>query len=285
MLVRTLTALALAVTAALAFAGPAMGQESVEWSYEGPTGPEFWSRLSPAFATCGEGSLQSPIDLRDPSRRPAPRIDTDYTPSALSELNNGETIEIRSDLAQTLVVGDKAYSLVQFHFHVPSEHLVRGDDAPLEVHFVHQAADGERAVLGALLDEGSRNTAFSSLAAVFPDNAGEERRVEASVDLTDLLPAARRAYRYPGSLTTPPCTEGIRWMVLAQPVRISQEQLEALDRLSRATRGPCSRAMAARWSSSEMEQAVKGSGSVVGSPLASVPGRCSDVIHASGSAL
>ena len=141
---RTPTALALAVTAALALAGPAMGQESVEWSYEGPTGPEFWGGLSPAFAACGEGSLQSPIDLRDPRRRPVPRIDTDYTPSALAELHNGETIEVRSDLAQTLKVGDESYALAQFHFHVPSEHLVRGDDAPLEIHFVHQAADGER---------------------------------------------------------------------------------------------------------------------------------------------
>ena len=99
------------------------------------------------------------------------------------------------------------------------------------MHFVHQAADGERAVLGALLDEGPRNAAFSSLAAVFPGHAGEESRVEAPVDLTDLLPAARRAYRYPGSLTTPPCTEGIRWMVLARPVRISEEQLEALEQI------------------------------------------------------
>jgi carbonic anhydrase len=228
---RTPTALALAVTAALALSGPAMGQESVEWSYEGPTGPELWGSLSPAFAACGEGSLQSPIDLRDPSRRPAPRIDTDYTPSALGELNNGETIEVRSDLAQTLSVGDKPYSLVQFHFHLPSEHLVRGDDAPVEIHFVHQAADGERAVLGALVEEGRRNAAFASLAASFPKAAGEETRVDAAVDLTELLPAARRAYRYPGSLTTPPCTEGIRWLVLARPVRISEHQLEALEEI------------------------------------------------------
>jgi carbonic anhydrase len=231
MLPRSLTASALAVIAALALAGQAMAQESVEWSYEGPTGPEFWGSLSPAFATCGEGSLQSPIDLRDPRRRPAPRIDTDYTPSTLGELNNGETIEVRSDLAQTLEVGDKPYGLVQFHFHVPSEHLVRGGDAPVEIHFVHQAADGERAVLAALVEEGRPNAAFATLAASFPEAAGEETRVEAPVDLTELLPAARRAYRYPGSLTTPPCTEGIRWLVLARRVRISEQQLEALEEI------------------------------------------------------
>jgi carbonic anhydrase len=187
--------------------------------------------LSPAFAGCGEGTLQSPIDLRDPLLRPAPRIVTDYVRSPLGEHNNGETIEVRSDLAQALLVGGKEYGLVQFHFHVPSEHLVAGDRFPLEIHFVHQAADGERAVLGALVEVGRRNEAFASLASSFPEQAGEDERVESPVDLTELLPASPRAYRYPGSLTTPPCTEGIRWMVLARPVTVSEHQLSSLEEI------------------------------------------------------
>ena len=225
---RLRTSTILGAVAALTFAAPAAAQESVEWSYEGPTGPANWGSLSPAFRTCGEGSRQSPIDLREPVRRPAELIRTAYTPSAVTQMNNGETVEVRSDLAQTLFVGDKPYSLVQFHFHSPAEHPVAGAVKPLEIHFVHQAADGERAVLGALVRAGRENAEFGLLAEAFPQLAGEVARVETPIDLQRLLPASRRAYRYPGSLTTPPCTEGIRWMVLAKPIQISEHQLEKL---------------------------------------------------------
>ncbi len=216
--------------AALAVAAPATAQEPpVEWGYEGAIGPAYWGSLSPAFAACGEGSLQSPLDLRSAARLPAPRIDTRYVPSSVTLTNNGETVEVRSDMAQSLRVGGKSYSLVQLHFHVPSEHLVAGDGAPAEIHFVHQAADGERAVLGALVRRGRANRQFGRIAAALPEGAGEQARVQAPVDLTRLLPRSRRAYRYPGSLTTPPCTEGIRWMVMAHPVRVSEAQLGALE--------------------------------------------------------
>jgi len=224
-----LTSLAFIVAfGVLAFASTAYSQDSVEWSYEEPTGPANWGSLSPAFRTCGEGSRQSPIDLRDAARRRAARIRTAYTPSALIQEHNGETVEVRSDLAQTLYVGDKPYALVQFHFHSPAEHSVAGARRPLEIHFVHQAPDGERAVLGALVRVGRANAEFGLLADSFPRIAGQETRVNVPVDLRRLLPASRRAYRYAGSLTTPPCTEGIRWMVLAKPLRISERQLEAL---------------------------------------------------------
>jgi carbonic anhydrase len=228
--IRTLISVGAAVLA-ITLSAPVAAQEPVLWSYEGATGPERWSSLTPAFAPCGEGSLQSPIDLRDPTLQRAARIVTYYVPSTLSELNNGETIEIRSDRRQTLQVGDKAFDLVQLHFHSPSEHRVVGDRSPLEIHFVHQAADGERAVLGALVEAGRRNRVFARLRASFPERAGAEDRVDRRVDLTRLLPASRRAYRYPGSLTTPPCTEGIRWMVLARPMTVSKRQLRALQEL------------------------------------------------------
>jgi carbonic anhydrase len=227
---RTLIA-AGAVASSLAVAGTALSQDPPEWSYEGRTGPDSWAALSPAFAACGEGALQSPIDLRDPRRAPAPRIETDYRRSTLEESNNGETIEVTPERSQTLRVGGKRYSLAQFHFHAPAEHVVAGERTPLEIHFVHQAADGERAVLGVFVEEGRRNRAFGRVAAAFPDAAGEQGRVEAPVDLTALLPASRRAYRYPGSLTTPPCSEGIRWMVLARPITVSARQLRALERI------------------------------------------------------
>ena len=174
----------------LAPAYTAHAQDSVEWSYEGATGPANWGSLSPAFRTCGEGSRQSPIDLRGAARRPADRIRTTYSPSAFTQLHNGETVEVRSDLAQTLLVGDKRYSLVQFHVHSPAEHTVAGALAPLEIHFVHQAADGERAVLGALARVGRDNPAFGLLAGSSPRTAGDETRVDVPVDLRRLLPAS-----------------------------------------------------------------------------------------------
>jgi carbonic anhydrase len=228
---RTLAAAAGTVAATLAVAATALSQDPPEWSYEGRTGPDNWAGLSPAFAACGEGNRQSPIDLREPRRAPAATIETDYARSTLEETNNGETIEVTSERAQTLRVGGKRYELLQFHFHAPAEHVVGGERAPLEIHFVHQAADGERAVLGVLVEEGRRNRAFGRVAAAFPDDAGDQDRVERPVDLTALLPASRRAYRYPGSLTTPPCSEGIRWMVVARPISISKRQLRRLERI------------------------------------------------------
>jgi carbonic anhydrase len=215
----------------LAISGSALSQEPPEWSYGGSTGPAHWSSLSPAFAACGEGERQSPINLRNAHRQAGPAIRTDYTPSRLTEFHDGKTIEVSSDAPQTLNVGDTAYELAQFHFHAPSEHLRDGKAAPLELHFVHQVAGGERAVLAVLVQEGRRNRAFAQLAAAFPASAGEKTRVEASVDLTRLFPASRRAYRYAGSLTTPPCTEGIRWLVLARPITVSPRQLEQLERV------------------------------------------------------
>jgi carbonic anhydrase len=215
----------LVTAAALASAGSARAQE---WSYEGATGPAHWASLSPAFSACGEGSLQSPIDLGAAIRRPAPRIRTAYTPSAVSLRHNGETVEVRSDLAQTLTVGAKTYALVQFHFHSPAEHLVDGTAAPLELHFVHQAVDGERAVLGVLARVGHANAPLAQLLASLPRVAGDQTRVPTPVDLARLLPSSPEAYRYPGSLTTPPCTEGIRWIVLAHPMQISERQLADL---------------------------------------------------------
>jgi carbonic anhydrase len=228
---RNLIAAAAGVASVLAVAATALSQDLVEWSYEGRTGPRNWAGLSPAFAACGEGTLQSPIDLRDARRAPAARIETDYRRSTLTESNNGETIEVRAERSQTLAVGGREYGLVQLHFHAPAEHLVEGERAPLEIHFVHQAADGERAVLSVLVEEGRRNRAFGRIAASFPDGAGQEDSVDVPVDLTALLPNSRRAYRYPGSLTTPPCSEGIRWLVLARPITVSERQLNRLERI------------------------------------------------------
>jgi carbonic anhydrase len=224
------TAVGAACAIGLAAAPGAMAQDP-EWAYEGPNGPANWGSLSPAFAPCQDGLQQSPIDLVDPLRAPAAPIRTRYTPSPVTLEHNGETIEGVPERTQRLRVGAAHYGLAQFHFHAPSEHVINGRRAPLEIHFVHADAAGNRAVLGALVRRGQRNAAFARLAASFPRSEGAEREVEAPVDLDGLLPTGRTAYRYAGSLTTPPCSEGIQWMVLAEPVELSRRQIRQFRRI------------------------------------------------------
>jgi carbonic anhydrase len=234
---RLLGGLALAAAAVLLAAPSTMAQDP-EWGYEGPAGPPHWHMLSPAFAACGAGLLQSPIDLGDARTAPAPAIVTDYRRSPVTLERTAETVDVVSERSQRLRVGAKEYSLVQLHFHGPSEHRVGGRRAPLELHFVHQAAGGERAVLGVLVRPGRRNATAASIVAALPARAGQERRAGREVDLTGLLPRNRRAYRYDGSLTTPPCSEGIRWMVLSGTVALSRPQIAALRRVAEGNARP-----------------------------------------------
>jgi carbonic anhydrase len=231
---------------ALALAAPAMSQEppEVAWDYEGAIGPAFWGELSPAFAACSTGRLQSPVDIRNAQPARVPRIRMRYRPTPLLVENNGHTIEALPERDQTLLIGSKSYQLVQLHPHSPSEHTLAGRRFRMELHFVHQAADGERAVVGAFVRRGRRNDAYARIAGAAPSQAGEEHELEERVDLYDLLPESRRAFRYSGSLTTPPCTEGIRWNVLATPVGLSQRQIDGFRRLL-GTHAPRSRATAA----------------------------------------
>jgi carbonic anhydrase len=217
----TLTSL-LAVAVLLAAAAPAMAQE-VEWDYDGERGPDHWGELTPAFATCTTGQLQSPIDLRDAEDSEAPRIRASYRPTPLELENNGHTLESVPEEEQTLRIGGKEFGLAQFHMHVPSEHTVTGRRYPLELHFVHQATDGERAVLGVLVKRGERNETFGRLPLLREE--GQTETVEVPFNLRALMPRRLAAYRYLGSLTTPPCSEGIRWNVAVEPIELSRRQI------------------------------------------------------------
>ncbi len=219
-----LKSLLAASVASLALAAPAMAQ-GTEWEYEGERGPAAWGSLDPAFAACSTGRLQSPIDLRGArAADDAERIRARYTPTALTVENNGHTVEAVPEEEQTLRIGSKRFNLLQFHVHTPSEHAVRGRRSPLELHFVHQADDGERAVLGVLVRRGERNESFAELGRL-PRAEGQEVEVEERVDLRGLMPARLTAFRYSGSLTTPPCSEGIRWNVVDTPIEMSRRQL------------------------------------------------------------
>jgi carbonic anhydrase len=223
----------------------------VHWGYQGEEGPEHWAELSDDFALCGSGTVQSPIDL-GAAVPMAPGAGTemqrDYGTGALSiarhdhvvdVLDNGHTIQVTYEEGSTLTVGRVEYELLQFHFHAPSEHTIDGGHYPMELHLVHRAESGELAVLGVFIEEGESNPAFDALIEGLPSAAGEERRfTDVEIEVDAFISSEDEYYRYEGSLTTPPCSEGVHWAVLTEPLHASAEQIAALDAAMPANNRP-----------------------------------------------
>jgi len=211
--------------------------EGPEWHYEGAEGPEAWGHLDSAWNACGAGKNQSPIDISNEKAVSLPALRTTFGPAELrivhhahvaDAINNGHTIQVNYTDGDTLLVGDKSFLLRQFHFHAPSEHTLDGRHFPMEMHLVHQAEDGTLAVIGVFIAEGEHNMALDPIWENLPDQRGEERHhPSVRVDVNELLPASHRSYRYDGSLTTPPCSEGVHWIVLASPIELSAVQIGA----------------------------------------------------------
>lgn len=207
------------------------------WSYEGKLGPESWSALSPAYAACGQGRTQSPIDLPESLGETTSTLRLNYKSTSLriahhehvtDILDNGHTIQVTVDEGSTLVTGRGTYQLKQFHFHTPSEHTVAGKLLPMEVHFVHQSDDGRFAVVGVLFAEGAANENLATLIPHLPPKAGEgQARPDVQLDLRFDLPTHSAAYHYMGSFTTPPCTEDVEWLIPRTPRQASAAQLAA----------------------------------------------------------
>jgi carbonic anhydrase len=218
------------------------GAEESHWGYGADDGPAAWSKLSAANALCAAGEAQSPIELRaEEVSKPAEAVDFDYQPSSLriarntyvaEALDNGHTIQIDVVEDSDLVIGKNRYQLLQYHFHAPSEHAVEGKRFPMEAHLVHRSASGDIAVVGILIVEGKANPAFERIWEHLPAEHGERVHHEnVEVDVTDVLPKDHHWYRYEGSLTTPPCSEGVSWFVIANPIELSQEQIAAFTSL------------------------------------------------------
>jgi carbonic anhydrase len=220
----------------LATAGFSIAQEAKpkghEWSYEGDEGPKHWGDLQPNFATCKTGQHQSPIDIRDAKKESLPPIQFDYKPSPLSIINNGHTIQINYAPGSFITVGDKRYQLKQFHFHHPSEEHINGKPFDMVIHLVHADDEGDLAVVAVLLRKGSANPTIQKLWENLPRSEGKERTVPGvEVNAAALLPQALSYYTFEGSLTTPPCTEQVRWFVLKAPVEISADEIAAFGKL------------------------------------------------------
>lgn len=232
---------AAAVTAAVALAGAALAQDHGHeaeappaahgpgWSYRGPTGPEYWSRLDTAFAACAAGQQESPIDLSGAVSADLEPLDLQWRRLPARVFDTGHAIQVEASPGSNLTMGGKGYQLLQFHVHQPSEHLLNGHRYPLEIHFVHTAPDGTLGVVGVFAEPGESNAALQTvLAAVASAGPADDRP---SLDLTSLLPEQRGYFRYAGSLTTPPCSETVDWAVLAEPITVSDDQIEAFARL------------------------------------------------------
>ena len=205
--------------------------ENVQWGYRGDIGPAHWGALDPAFAACAQGSEQSPVDLTEAQPSQQPSVAFDYVRLAGEVVNNGHTIQVNLGRGSGITVDETRYELVQFHFHGGSEHTVDGLRFPTEMHLVHQNGDGQLAVVGVLLREGDANEALAPVWELMPALRAAAAPMPVSLDLMALLPENRSAWRYAGSLTTPPCTEGVSWLVMTQPVTLSAAQIATFNAL------------------------------------------------------
>lgn len=202
------------------------------WTYEGKEGPEHWAEIDKAYAACQQGHRQSPIDIRDAKPADLPPIQFDYKATPLHIINNGHTIQINYAPGSFITVGSKRYQLTQFHFHHPSEERINGKGFEMVAHLVHAGSDGRLLVVAVLLDPGAEDQATASIWTHLPDHEGPEQKLDSiSVDARALLPAERGYYMFTGSLTTPPCTEDVTWMVLKTPKHIAQAQADAFGKI------------------------------------------------------
>ena len=206
----------------------------IHWSYGGEGGPEHWGELKPEFRQCAVGQRQSPIDIRDGIRVDLEPIQFDYRPGGFAVLDNGHTIEVTVAPGSALQVMGRRYELQQFHFHRPSEERVNGRSFDMVAHLVHKDADGRLAVLAVLLDRSREDRPQPLVQTVWnnlPLEKGEPLVGPGLLDPRLLLPEDRGYYTYMGSLTTPPCSEGVLWMVMRQPVAVSADQIAIFAKL------------------------------------------------------
>ncbi len=219
-----MTVARLSVVAALALvaAAPALAQH---WGYSGEAGPDNWSKVDPKFALCALGRNQSPIDLAGFVEAELAPLKIAYKPGAADIVNNGHTIQVDYAPGSTLAVAGRTFELKQFHFYAPSENKVGGKQFPLEGHLVHADRDGNLAVIAVMFQEGAASALLAKLWEKMPGKAGEKAALPAGLSAAQLLPAERDYYRFNGSLTTPPCSEGVWWLVMKKPVSASQAQV------------------------------------------------------------
>ena len=217
---RTLAVLTMGMLPALAMAS--------HWSYEGEGSPEHWSELSQENHLCKQGMNQSPIDINDTLKAHVNPLKTHYVDSPTTIINNGHTIQagFAANAQDSVLIDGVSFQLQQLHFHAPSENTLHGKHYAMEMHLVHKNADGELAVVAVMFEIGAANSELSKLWQAMPAKAEASGELKQKIDINKLLPTDLTHYRFSGSLTTPPCSEGVRWLVMKHPVTLSEQQLK-----------------------------------------------------------
>lgn len=202
--------------------------KKTQWGYSAEIGPEKWGDLNKSWHACKTGKQQSPVDIKNTKSQKLETLKFDYKDSPLVVINTGSTVELKLPKTNTLTIGDSSYHLLQLHFHTPSEHTRLGKKRPMEVHFVHKNDEGQLAVVAVFMRYGKSNALFDTILKNAPKSKGKNKVKGVTINPKDLHAANMKVYfNYTGSLTTPPCSEGVRWFVMKNSVRVSKAQVKA----------------------------------------------------------
>lgn len=211
------------------------------WSYVGLSGPKHWSEVSAKFSLCGQGAEQSPVNIETDKGELNHDLQASYKDTPLHLVDNGHTVQEEVEPGSRILVGGRESELVQFHYHTPSENHLDGKEYPLELHFVHKGGNGELSVIAVMVEPGKANAEVDHLVGFLPHSNEEVREPRTTLHPYALLPKSLDYYGFQGSLTTPPCTEGVRWMVLKATISMSPRQIASFEHLHGANARPVQR--------------------------------------------
>lgn len=220
----------LILCAAVLFSSQTFASGGHHWGYEGESGPANWAQLSSEYGACA-GKNQSPIDLQGFIEAELQPLEIAYHTGGNEILNNGHTVQINYKKGSSINIDKNTFNLLQFHFHAPSENMIKGVSYPMEAHLVHADKNGNLAVVAVMIEEGASNPVLEKAWKQLPEHAGDKSALTAAVDVNNTLPENKDYYRFNGSLTTPPCTEGVRWFVMKDTVTASKAQIEAFKKV------------------------------------------------------
>lgn len=213
----------------------AQAHHAPHWTYSGAEGPRYWGELAQEFGLCKAGKNQSPIDLKEVAAVGTTGLngfDVYYRDVPMKILNNGHTIQVNVPLGSYIKIGEHRFELLQYHFHTPSEHQKNGFNYPMEVHLVHKDGDGNLAVIGVIFQEGKENAYLADMLMYLPKEINKEEIVKnVTINPAKMFPVNKQFFKYSGSLTTPPCSEGVYWIVFKEPVEASAEQIQQMNEL------------------------------------------------------
>ncbi|WP_434778045.1 carbonic anhydrase [Neisseria sp. Ec49-e6-T10] len=203
-----------------------LASEHPAWSYEGESSPEHWGDISSEFNLCKNGMNQSPVNITNTQKIHTKPLQLTFSQVSVTEINNGHTLQVNDNGGDIFTLDSEKFTLQQFHFHTPSENTIEGNSFPMEAHFVHKNEDGEIAVIAVMYKVGAENIELKKLLQSSPKEEGKEANLGQILTLKNLFPADLSYYRFTGSLTTPPCLEGVRWLVLKHPITASAQQIK-----------------------------------------------------------